>query len=55
MCMIYNSKEQALSFELNTKLLDFKISNIPNCDDNGGLYWCIGHNFGHMKASVLPC
>ena len=42
-CLTYNSKEQTLSFELNNKFLDCKLINIPNCDDNGGLFWCVGH------------
>ena len=50
--LIYDSKEHTLSFEWNDKLLSYKLINIPDCDENGGLFWCFGSNNSNVRQSV---
>ena len=49
--LIYDSKEHmyTLSFEWNGKLLSYKLINIPDCDENGGLFWCQSVHFAVLN------
>ena len=51
--LIFNSNRRILEFELNGKKLDSKLTNIPNCDNQGGLFWCVGRVNGIFKASII--